>query len=75
MVHVLADEVASGRTPADLAVLMERLDSVWDGLVFDARGSPIRRRHRHASPWNASCAGTSWTAPAAPPPPASTTST
>lgn len=36
VVHVLADEVASGRTPADLAVLMERLDSVWDGLGFDA---------------------------------------
>ncbi|WP_326738604.1 ATP-dependent helicase [Streptomyces sp. NBC_01022] len=36
VVHVLADEVASGRTPADLTVLMERLDSVWDGLVFDA---------------------------------------
>ncbi|MFF9511626.1 ATP-dependent helicase [Streptomyces sp. NPDC014724] len=36
VVHVLADEVASGRTPADLAVLMERLDSVWDGLAFDA---------------------------------------
>ncbi|WP_078610460.1 ATP-dependent helicase [Streptomyces bingchenggensis] len=36
VVHVLADEVASGRTPADLAVLMERLDSVWDALSFDA---------------------------------------
>ncbi|GAA3181141.1 UvrD-helicase domain-containing protein [Streptomyces ramulosus] len=36
VVHVLADEVASGRTPADLAVLMERLDSVWDTLAFDA---------------------------------------
>ncbi|MGW6454587.1 ATP-dependent helicase [Streptomyces sp. NPDC055078] len=36
VIHVLADEVASGQTPADLAVLMERLDSVWDGLVFDA---------------------------------------
>jgi superfamily I DNA/RNA helicase/RecB family exonuclease len=36
VVHVLADEVASGQTPADLAVLMERLDSVWDALVFDA---------------------------------------
>ncbi|MER6911559.1 ATP-dependent DNA helicase [Streptomyces sp. NPDC000594] len=36
VVHVLADEVASGRSPADLAVLMERLDSVWDGLAFDA---------------------------------------
>ncbi|MEC4018346.1 ATP-dependent helicase [Streptomyces sp. H27-D2] len=36
VVHVLADEVASQRTPADLAVLMERLDSVWDALAFDA---------------------------------------
>ncbi|MEU3217834.1 UvrD-helicase domain-containing protein [Streptomyces sp. NPDC006971] len=36
VLHVLADEVASGRTPADLDVLMERLDSVWDGLAFDA---------------------------------------
>ncbi len=36
VVHVLADEVASGRTPADLHVLMERLDSVWNGLAFDA---------------------------------------
>ncbi|MFF0436316.1 ATP-dependent helicase [Streptomyces sp. NPDC004327] len=36
VVHVLADEVASGRTPADLGVLMARLDSVWDALAFDA---------------------------------------
>ncbi|WP_344575518.1 ATP-dependent DNA helicase [Streptomyces lunalinharesii] len=36
VVHVLADEVASGRTPADLSVLMARLDSVWDALAFDA---------------------------------------
>ncbi|MCX4577359.1 ATP-dependent helicase [Streptomyces sp. NBC_01571] len=36
VVHVLADEVASGRTPADLDVLMERLDSVWNALAFDA---------------------------------------
>ncbi|MFD4020290.1 ATP-dependent helicase [Streptomyces sindenensis] len=36
VVHVLADEVASGRTLADLDVLMERLDSVWNGLAFDA---------------------------------------
>ena len=36
VVHVLADEVASGRTPADLQVLMERLESVWDTLAFDA---------------------------------------
>ena len=68
VVHVLADEVASGRTPADLAVLMERLDSVWDALAFDA---PWKSRagegDTRAPPWNASCAGTSWTAPAAPP--------
>ncbi|MDN3264295.1 ATP-dependent DNA helicase [Streptomyces sp. CSDS2] len=36
VMHVLADEVASGRTPADLDVLMERLDSVWNALAFDA---------------------------------------
>ncbi|MFE7409838.1 ATP-dependent helicase [Streptomyces laurentii] len=36
VVHVLADEVASGRTPADLDVLVARLDSVWDALAFDA---------------------------------------
>ncbi|MFJ7074906.1 UvrD-helicase domain-containing protein [Streptomyces sp. NPDC098781] len=36
VVHVLADEVASGHTPGDLAVLMERLDSVWNALAFDA---------------------------------------
>ncbi|MFE9057297.1 ATP-dependent helicase [Streptomyces mutabilis] len=36
VVHVLADEVASGHTPADLAVLMERLDSVWNAIAFDA---------------------------------------
>ena len=36
VVHVLADEVASGRTPADLDALMERLDTVWNALAFDA---------------------------------------
>ncbi|MER6024519.1 ATP-dependent DNA helicase [Streptomyces sp. NPDC001851] len=36
VVHVLADEVASGRSPADLDVLMERLDTVWNALAFDA---------------------------------------
>lgn len=66
VVHVLADEVASSRTPADLDVLMERLDSVWNGLAFDAPGSPSRRRTRPAPPWNASSSGTSWTAAAAP---------
>ncbi|MEV7287331.1 UvrD-helicase domain-containing protein [Streptomyces sp. NPDC093252] len=36
VVHVLADEVASGHSPADLSALMERLDSVWNALAFDA---------------------------------------
>nr|WP_245174996.1 ATP-dependent DNA helicase [Streptomyces bohaiensis] len=36
VVHVLADEVASGSTPADLSVLLERLDGVWDALAFEA---------------------------------------
>ncbi|MDK1476296.1 ATP-dependent DNA helicase [Streptomyces sp. 549] len=36
VLHVLADEVASGATPADLPVLLERLDSVWDALAFEA---------------------------------------
>jgi RecB family exonuclease len=36
VVHVLADEVAKGHTPADLSVLMERLDRVWDRLSFEA---------------------------------------
>ncbi|MFC1417386.1 ATP-dependent helicase [Streptacidiphilus cavernicola] len=36
VLHVLAEEVGSGRTPADLGVLMERLDTVWDALAFDA---------------------------------------
>ncbi|MFI1162683.1 ATP-dependent helicase [Streptomyces sp. NPDC020801] len=36
VVHVLADEVASRRAPADLAVLMERLETVWNALAFDA---------------------------------------
>ncbi|WP_374227290.1 ATP-dependent helicase [Streptomyces sp. JJ66] len=36
VLHVLADEVASGTTPADLDVLLARLDSVWDALAFEA---------------------------------------
>src|SRR5690606_6013551 len=63
VVHVLADEVASGHTPADLAVLMERLDSVWNALAFDA-------------PWkSAQAKENARAAPAAPRWPASTTST
>ncbi|MGW0735039.1 ATP-dependent helicase [Streptomyces sp. NPDC002851] len=44
VVHVLADEVASGRTPADLSVLMERLDSVWDALAFDAPWKSVQEK-------------------------------
>ncbi|MEV8474532.1 ATP-dependent DNA helicase [Streptomyces sp. NPDC051173] len=44
VVHVLADEVAAGRTPADLAVLMERLDSVWDALAFDAPWKSVQEK-------------------------------
>ncbi|MCK8679890.1 ATP-dependent DNA helicase [Streptomyces lichenis] len=46
VVHVLADEVASGRTPADLDVLMERLDSVWDALAFDAPWKSAQEREQ-----------------------------
>ncbi|MDT9696270.1 ATP-dependent DNA helicase [Streptomyces sp. P17] len=44
VVHVLADEVASGHTPADLAVLMERLDSVWNALAFDAPWKSVQEK-------------------------------
>ncbi|PRH75680.1 DNA helicase UvrD [Streptomyces solincola] len=46
VVHVLADEVASGRTPADLDVLMERLDSVWDALAFDAPWKSVQEKQQ-----------------------------
>lgn len=36
VLHVLADEVASGTSPADLSVLMARLETVWDSLAFEA---------------------------------------
>ena len=36
VVHALADEVATGRSPADLDVLMARLDTVWGQLAYDA---------------------------------------
>ncbi|WP_193386442.1 ATP-dependent helicase [Streptomyces xiaopingdaonensis] len=44
VVHVLADEVASGSTPADLDVLLERLDSVWEGLSFEAPFRSVQER-------------------------------
>ncbi len=37
VVHALADEVTSGRTPADLAALDARLDTVWRHLDYEAR--------------------------------------
>jgi superfamily I DNA/RNA helicase/RecB family exonuclease len=46
VLHVLADEVASGHTPADLDALMERLEKVWDGLAFDA---PWKSRQEKAN--------------------------
>ncbi|MFE4600363.1 ATP-dependent helicase [Kitasatospora indigofera] len=45
VVHALTDEVGSGRTPADLAVLMERLDTVWDALAFDAPWKSHQEKH------------------------------
>ncbi len=36
VVHALADEVATGRSPADLDVLAARLDTVWSQLAYDA---------------------------------------
>jgi RecB family exonuclease len=44
VVHALAEEVASGRAPADLEVLMERLDTVWDGLAYDAPWQSAQQR-------------------------------
>ena len=36
VLHALAHEVATGRTPADLETLMLRLDRVWKQLAYDA---------------------------------------
>jgi RecB family exonuclease len=36
VVHALADEVATGKAPADLDALMARLDTVWSSLAYDA---------------------------------------
>jgi RecB family exonuclease len=44
VVHALAEEVSTGRTPADLDVLMERLDTVWDGLAYDAPWQSAQQR-------------------------------
>ncbi|WP_344661083.1 ATP-dependent DNA helicase [Catenulispora subtropica] len=50
VVHVLADEVAKGDTPARLDVLMERLDRVWDRLSFEAEWqSPQQKEEARAA--------------------------
>jgi superfamily I DNA/RNA helicase/RecB family exonuclease len=50
VVHVLADEVAKGDSPARLDVLMERLDRVWDRLSFEAQWqSPQQKAEARAA--------------------------
>ena len=44
VLHALADEVATGRTPADLGVLVSRLDRVWGQLAYDA---PWQSQQQH----------------------------
>ncbi|MFN2522111.1 MAG: ATP-dependent helicase [Mycobacteriales bacterium] len=44
VVHALAEEVSTGRTPADLDVLVERLDTVWDALAYDAPWQSAQQR-------------------------------
>jgi superfamily I DNA/RNA helicase/RecB family exonuclease len=48
--HALAEEVALGKTKADIDVLMDRLDRVWDTLPFDApwKSEQERRAARRA---------------------------
>jgi superfamily I DNA/RNA helicase/RecB family exonuclease len=45
VVHALADEVATGKTPAELDALMTRLDTVWSSLAYDA---PWQSDQQHA---------------------------
>lgn len=44
VLHALAHEVATGRTPADLDTLMARLDRVWGQLAYDA---PWQSQQQH----------------------------
>ena len=44
VVHALAEEVSTGRTPADLDVLMDRLDTVWSSLAYDAPWQSVQQR-------------------------------
>jgi superfamily I DNA/RNA helicase/RecB family exonuclease len=43
VLHALADEVATGRTPAELDALVERLDKVWDQLAYEAPWQSVQQ--------------------------------
>jgi superfamily I DNA/RNA helicase/RecB family exonuclease len=42
IVHALAEAVVVGELPADLAVIVEQLDSVWQLLPYDAKWQAVR---------------------------------
>jgi len=44
VVHALAEEVSTGRAPAELDVLMARLDTVWQSLAYDAPWQSAQQR-------------------------------
>jgi superfamily I DNA/RNA helicase/RecB family exonuclease len=44
VVHALADEVATGRTPAEAAALDARLDVVWQHLAYESRWRSDQQR-------------------------------
>ena len=44
VIHALAEEVATGRAPAELDALMARLDTVWDSLAYDAPWQSAQQR-------------------------------
>jgi superfamily I DNA/RNA helicase/RecB family exonuclease len=46
LVHVLADDVAQHRSPADIDVLMKRLDRVWPELAFNAPWQSAQQREQ-----------------------------
>jgi superfamily I DNA/RNA helicase/RecB family exonuclease len=46
VLHVLADEVGSGQTVAELPVLMSRLDKVWNQLAYDAPWQSVQQREQ-----------------------------
>ncbi|MHB8342159.1 MAG: RecB family exonuclease, partial [Mycobacteriales bacterium] len=44
VVHALADDVAAGRTPADLEAVRDALDRAWPLLAFEAPWQAARQR-------------------------------